>query len=172
MKLEIKHLTPYLPYDLKVVFEADEHEHTLVGLVNWSNEIMVLSPFNDYGRSNIKNCKPILRPLSDLTKEIDHNGEKFIPTELLDSEDYPIDFFVDTKYEYMVDWIENYQEEHHLLFFPWGLINQLFEWHFDVFGLIEKGLAIDINEQLSKRPNTSSTWECFTKSEKQPKGNV
>jgi len=28
------------------------------------------------------------------------------------------------------------------------------------------------SEQLSKRPNTSSTWECFTKSEKQQKGNV
>jgi hypothetical protein len=27
-------------------------------------------------------------------------------------------------------------------------------------------------EQLSKRPNTSSTWECFTKAEKQQKGNV
>ena len=24
-------------------------------------------------------------------------------------------------------------------------IEKLFEWHFDVFGLIEKGLAIDIN---------------------------
>ena len=29
-----------------------------------------------------------------------------------------------------------------------------------------------LSEQLSKRPNTSSTWECFTKSEKQQKGNV
>lgn len=28
------------------------------------------------------------------------------------------------------------------------------------------------SEQLSKRPNTSSTLECFTKSEKQQKGNV
>ena len=27
------------------------------------------------------------------------------------------------------------------------------------------------SEQLSKRPNTSSTWECFTKEEKQQKGN-
>ena len=28
------------------------------------------------------------------------------------------------------------------------------------------------SELLSKRPNTSSTWECFSKSEKQQKGNV
>ena len=28
------------------------------------------------------------------------------------------------------------------------------------------------SEQLSKRPNTSSTMECFTRAEKQNKGNV
>ena len=27
----------------------------------------------------------------------------------------------------------------------YGLVSKLIEWHFDVFGLIEKGLAIDIN---------------------------
>lgn len=74
--MEIKHLTPYLPYGLKVTFESDEYAHTLVGLVNWSDEIMVLSPFNDYGRSNIKNCKPILRPLSDLEKEMEIKIER------------------------------------------------------------------------------------------------
>ena len=26
--------------------------------------------------------------------------------------------------------------------------------------------------ELSKRPNTSSTWECFSKEDKQKKGNV
>lgn len=28
------------------------------------------------------------------------------------------------------------------------------------------------SEMLSKRPNTSSTWECFTKADKQKKGNI
>tara|TARA_R110000796_G_C14432950_1_gene421355 strand:- start:69 stop:332 length:264 start_codon:yes stop_codon:yes gene_type:complete len=28
------------------------------------------------------------------------------------------------------------------------------------------------SEQLSRRPNTSSTWECFTKADKQKKGNI
>tara|TARA_R110002073_G_scaffold215524_1_gene375768 strand:- start:61 stop:291 length:231 start_codon:yes stop_codon:yes gene_type:complete len=28
------------------------------------------------------------------------------------------------------------------------------------------------SEQLSKRPSTSSTWECFSKADKQKKGNV
>ena len=30
-------------------------------------------------------------------------------------------------------------------YLPNGIVLQLFEWHFDVFGLIEKGIAIDIN---------------------------
>lgn len=147
--MKIKHLAPYLPYDLKVVFEADEHEHTLVGLVNWSNEIMVLSPFNDYGRSNIKNCKPILRPLSDLTKEIEHKGVKIIP----------IDYFeIGDDYNYIVDYGQGNVKligllkdmaEHNFIqisYMNYGVIIKLFEWHFDVFGLIENGLAIDINE--------------------------
>ena len=149
MKMEIKHLAPYLPYDLKVVFEDDEHEHTLVGLVNWSNEIMVLSPFSDYGRSNIKNCKPILRPLSDLTKEIEHKGVKIIP----------IDYFeIGDDYNDIVDYGQGNVKligllkdmaEHNFIqisYMNYGVIIKLFEWHFDVFGLIEKGLALDINE--------------------------
>jgi hypothetical protein len=32
--------------------------------------------------AGIEKIKPILRPLSDLTKEIEVNGEKFIPIEL------------------------------------------------------------------------------------------
>ena len=28
------------------------------------------------------------------------------------------------------------------------------------------------SELLSKRPDTSSTWECFTKADKQKKGNI
>lgn len=48
-------------------------------------------------------------------------------------------------------------------------------------GNIYKGFLNAINEainythcctELSKRPNTSSTWECFSKEDKQKKGNV
>jgi hypothetical protein len=28
------------------------------------------------------------------------------------------------------------------------------------------------SEQLSRRPNTSSTWECFSKDDKEKKGNI
>lgn len=139
MELEIKHLAPYLPYDLKVTFEADEHEHTLVGLVNWSDEIMVLSPFNDYGRSNIKNCKPILRPLSDLTKEIMVNGEDFVPYEYCV---FVEAMLVNEYLEYLCEAKSDLSEDRLL---PYSIVQLLFEWRFDVFGLIEKGLAVNIN---------------------------
>ena len=78
--------------------------------------------------------KPILRPLSDLTKEIEVNGEKFLPLdELAIIEEvvclqYSTEFF-ETSIKYLPNWI----------------IEKLLEWHFDIYELIEKGLAIDIN---------------------------
>lgn len=83
--------------------------------------------------------KPILRPLSLLIKEIEINGEKFVPSSRLYR-----DF----------DLSPNYYGRLGMLFNGNGIddpihgylvVNKLFEWHFDVFGLIEKGLAIDIN---------------------------
>ena len=77
MKLELKHLAPYLPYGLKI-----EHPTMLVG----KREI---SELRNLGQTNIEvshrlyvqisNCKPILRPISDLFNEITVNNETFIP---------------------------------------------------------------------------------------------
>jgi len=74
--------------------------------------------------------KPIFRPLSDLTKEIEHNGVKFIPAQKLGESGFVFPGHT---------WV------HMVLELPYWVIEKLIEWHFDVFGLIEKGLAIDIN---------------------------
>jgi hypothetical protein len=122
MKLELKHLAVYLPYKLKV-----SKFHTL----NFGNGIgslsHVLTTKNDQ-------YKPILRPLSDLAKEIEVDEEKFIPIKKLDL------FYGQT--------LELDEKEHLIAPItqePYVLIRQLFEWHFDVFGLINAGLAVDIN---------------------------
>ena len=121
-KLELKYLAPYLPYGLKFYWED------LKGNINepWSLTINSI----DFALENQN--KPILRPLSDLTKEITHNGEKFIP----------IDYFVgdDSDLVYNACLIHN-----DFSYLPYNLVQLLLEWHFDIFGLIEKGLAIDIN---------------------------
>ena len=123
-KLELKHLAPYLPYGLKILYQGDVCE--LEGL-SIDLSISVLTDEGDE-YSTIKYIKPILKPLSDLTKEIEHNGEKFVPTKVLSVWDLEGITINDIKH------------------IPVNLYELLLEWHFDVFGLIEKGLAINKNE--------------------------
>lgn len=131
MELELKHLAPYLPYKLKI-------------LNGWS-DIKTLNYTHLYDENNgfITMVKPILRPLSDLTKEIEVNGEKFVPAEIL--------FSVE------IDEIQNFKDFGEIpeywkdaiavkpRYYDYWQVEMLFEWHFDVFGLIEKGKAVDIN---------------------------
>ena len=75
----------------------------------------------------------ILRPLSDLTKEIEHKGERFVPIEKLRD----MGFYIGE------DWIiENFSNITNSAF---EFVLKLIEWHFDIAGLIEKGEAIDVN---------------------------
>jgi hypothetical protein len=90
--------------------------------------------------------KPLLHPLSDLTNPIKveghNNGKEFVPID---------EFFImygggfkDKKAFLntgLIDSILNSSYES----YTYSLISKLFEWHFDVFGLIKSGLAIDIN---------------------------
>ncbi len=167
MKLEIKHLAPYLPYGLKVQYEGIvntkelsmyNRERKIAEYNNLLNEFDKERPTKIKGLKigyikiteiylnhvkfrignkglqthyNTSGFKPILRPLSDLTTEIEHNGEKFVPFDKLDQHhNFSVMHFSDiitdpTRY-------------------PYTIVEKLFEWHFDVFGLIENNLAIDI----------------------------
>ena len=130
MKLELKHLAPYLPYGLKL-FDPNPEVNGGFTELNEDN----LGEYLFYPLSI-----PILRPLSDLTKEIMVNGEDFVP--------YEHYVFVETMLvneylEYLCEAKSDLSEDGLL---PYSIVQLLFEWHFDVFGLIEKGLAIDINE--------------------------
>lgn len=97
------------------------------------------------GESNFytdrSNFKPILHPLTDLTKQIEHKGKKFVPIEKLqemnDGENiYIQDDFVGIDNEYA----RAYYLNDALKF-----VSVLIEWHFDIAGLIKKGEAIDVN---------------------------
>lgn len=80
-----------------------------------------------------------LRPLSDLTKEIEHKGEKFVPIDELNNiGDAECDRYNDYFNE------ENISDVNWLLE-PFIIFQKLIEWHFDITGLIEKGEAIDVN---------------------------
>ena len=82
MKLELKHLAPYLPYGLKMKllnFPFDGHIRIL--------ELDCGHDFHFYLQNNY--VRPFLRPLSDLTKEIEVNGERFVPIIKLNSDCLP-----------------------------------------------------------------------------------
>jgi hypothetical protein len=131
MKLELKHIAPYLPYGLKIMTDYDGIQK-IQGMPDLFHVNYYDNESDNGDEPHIEDIKPILRPLSDLTKEIEVNGEKFIPQQEINHLDF--DWLISSKEPYELVMKTNYED-----------IVKLFEWHFDVFGLIEKNLAIDIN---------------------------
>ena len=136
MKLEIKHLTSYLPYGLNIkdvkhgsVFEA-------LHFITTPNQDFSLFKGNFDQLIKDKYLKPILFPLSSLTKEDIKNFYQF-----------------NKDYFKSVDW-KGWAED--LIFFiktkqPFQLsqFEYLLSKKFDVFGLIEAGLAEPITEDFN-----------------------
>lgn len=130
--LTIKHLAPYLPYKLRV-----SSLHTLnaeAGIANINHIVKVVN-------EGKKQYRPVLRPLLDLNKEIEVNGEKFVPIEwLLENRE------VDAEFDFISALEDDWAcAEDKIIFAPLSIAQKLYEWHFDIHGLIEKGLAIDKN---------------------------
>lgn len=148
MILELKHLSPYLPYGLKGnLINEDYDVNTLnkelyrieTGRTEKNKNFDTFVIVGDE-ECYIEYFKPILRPLSDLVLEIEHNGERFVPSDLLSKND---------KLKTGHTWNYYAINYENVKLLNYEIIEKLFEWHFDVFNLIEKKLAIDINT-LSK----------------------
>lgn len=148
-QLELKHLAPYLPYGVEIYNWDGGYEKPLTKchLIGIDGDQIIISSYtfksihcgNEVFNRPKMNTSPsitklVLRPLYDLTKEIEHKGERFVPIEKI-SEMYGIDIMIDGQKTLIAP----------ITLEPYNVIRQLFEWHFDVFGLIYKGLAIDIN---------------------------
>ena len=87
-----------------------------------------------------KNVKPILHPLTDLTKEIEYNGEVFVPTTKLKLlYEFESDNVCEIRMPIDYVWTTS------IIQLPFDLVMQLISWHFDIAGLIDKGEAIDVN---------------------------
>ena len=129
MKLELKHLAPYLPYGLKVILKSTDN--------NTIPRIFSITLLYSYS-NDINDIKPILRPLTDLTEEIEVKGHSAgsFKTCTLDQLNGMMS---------MEDEFESIHKRSMVLTYPYEAIQLLLEYHFDVFGLIDKGLAIDIN---------------------------
>ena len=108
------------PYEIKLIYRNDKSWPIIMAIGNLDE---VLHTNKDY--------KPILHPLSDLTKEIEHKGEKFIPIK-------KIAIYNPNNMEYLIECVVTGLVEYIVL-------RQLIEWHFDITDLISKGEAIDVN---------------------------
>ena len=134
MKLELKHLAPYLPYDLKYA----SNQNFDIKISKWELKMVEhqIKIINDCKFEN--DYKPILRPLFDLTEEIEVNGKHFIPCYQWDHSNPEQDTYCDR----IINVASDPSSVEYLDYF---IVEKLFEWHFDIFGLIDAGLAIDIN---------------------------
>jgi hypothetical protein len=176
MKLELKYLKSYLDTGLKchcsgmytADTEFDDEPHPQVFEIVGMNNIFV-EIFQE-GRTiteemYFEDVFPILRPLSDLTKEIEVNGNKFVPivelakigtgevkcgvtnsnygTCYIDAEFTKKGFFIFTQQTFI--WQVGKNAEPRNIENQLELFEKLYEWHFDIYELIKKGLAIDIN---------------------------
>lgn len=160
--IELKHIAPYIPHQLKVEFEGIITD--LEGVDLYSKKPLIIERCGE----NITDITPLLRPLTDLSKEITHKGENFIPMEVIGNSLIPEGSFEEGIFGWGVptggdDYQDYYltieKEEVNLMLYTWcgephndgfivealtlsyTIFNQLIEWHFDVFGLIDSGHA-------------------------------
>jgi len=126
MKLELKHLAAYLPFAINVVIYSENEPKIdyISGIYHNPDEMVVFSEEEDYYLSNpdynVISFKLMLRPMSDLPKFIDVIS--------------PVPNFFNTEILMKTPLASSYE-----------VFEKLVELHFDVFGLIDAGLAVDIN---------------------------
>ena len=120
-----------LPYGLKIKDSFSTPK--LTGIMD--NEYH----FGDYlSIDGIEEVKPILRPLSDLTKPIEHKGKTFVPIEVLDGKNSGI--VGGHELAQML-----FEADYTIWDIKYATLQKLLEWKFDIADLISKGEAIDVN---------------------------
>lgn len=158
MELEFKHIAPYLPYGLKVQVAGewiDDEESNgpriwdVVGIAD--GEIITHKEGYIANIENeIEDCFPILRPLSDLTDSevkilFRHKAESGVTVERYCS-DLAKEITITATYKMMGDAFTDFVICRNTVDnVDYWIVEILVSNHFDVFGLIEAGLAIDIN---------------------------
>ena len=119
-RINQEHLAPYVPYKVKVTCRGEGYTHL--------NYYMLSQYLNKTNESY--DFKLLLRPVSDL-KSPEFEMEEWRKAAVI---------FMDETANLPYN-----SRKEHIGGLMYRDILQLLEWHFDIFGLIPKGLAIDIN---------------------------
>jgi len=126
MELELKHLAPYAPYGIKVFLGKTERDLTAISIDSKFVFVTQWIGSREKQMADIKDIKPILRPLSDC---VDINS----PVLNSINADLPIQMQIcDLANKRIGYWNCCYEA-----------INTMCEHHIDIFGLIDAGLAIE-----------------------------
>ena len=137
-ELKLNHLVGYLPFKLFALITHETGTATKVSNVDAKVQPMTynnLWVFNNTKVNPSDYIKPILRPLSDLThKELKSVMAEKGHSSHIDWTTTQREAFI-TKYGYEV-WFNN---------IPIVIVQYLYENHYDIHRLIDKGLAININ---------------------------
>lgn len=97
--------------------------------------------------------KPVLRPMSDLNREITHKGETFIPIECI--AEMTREDGKDSNWTHdLINWFGEYDpiwNTYELLralpeWLTIPVIDKICEWMFDYRGLIDAGLAVSVHD--------------------------
>ena len=139
-KLELKHIAPYLPYGLKTKYFLSD---AIVLNEGQPEDIRDKNLTSDNVNFVLSFCKPILYPLSWLTKEIECNDSQFIPSKTLmrlsrnDNFEYSLTFAFIRMLKLDIEQGNERDLINDLNNAPYWVIQKLIEWHFNVFNLPE-----------------------------------
>jgi len=137
-KLTIQHIAPYLPYELNGCYRLGD----VIKNTHNPDEIRDKLLRDDNVDFFLQYCKPILRPMNILTKELNDDLSYF------DDKWFHI-CFKDGRYIHVegetVDYsLFNYEK------LPYYVMQFFFEHHFDIFDLVRKGLAVYSYDDMMK----------------------
>lgn len=169
-KLEIKHIAPYLPYGLKYqgYYGGVSTMRDIKHIRDYNEQTDEYTPNIQVDGYTIEFIKPLLHPLSDLYKEIDGKVgivelAKIHDPDFDDTEDVTVtpltgwstmghvDYWNNDGIECRFGWFNSFQAgyinptRHRFVSNQLDLYTYLFQHHYDVYSLIDKGLAIDLN---------------------------
>lgn len=147
-RLTIKELAPYLPYKLEV---KDEEYNEIFEICSYNPSNDEWLVYDNIDGSVVEYCqeilKPLLRPLSSLTEEMywelsgaDKNKSFGFRYGKYNGDSDKRDFISHSGYSERKYFLEDGYGQ-----FPYRMMEFFFKHHFDVFGLIDRGLALPID---------------------------
>lgn len=145
-KLTIEHLAPYLAYSVKLI-DYLGNKYNISYLSTKRIAFIDIKGYGDVQKLRWEyasgKIKPILHPLSGLTKEIEINGERFVPIEIIKQEWFSKHHVGLVDAYLCFDYIKTLFQDGLIQELPAWVHKLLHKWHFAVN--IPEHLYIDIN---------------------------